>query len=200
VELGGRPPTFTHNAAVSTAWGHLLCERFGLATREQLRDQGLTDRTLQRRCRSGQRVFHGVYATTSGPLIRPALLTAALLYGGPYAMLSHRTAGEEWRMLAPETSMPVHITLPYGMSAVSQPAVPGQYGVLHPAFVVHRSRAYRNIVVSTEPPRISCADTVLDMAVAEPTAQQAGDPGRPSTGSAGSYARTAAATARACPW
>jgi hypothetical protein len=54
-------------------------------------------------------------------------------------MLSHRTAGEEWRMLAPDTSMPVHITLPYGMSAVSQRA-----------------------------------DTVLDMAVAEPTAQQVG--------------------------
>ncbi len=90
MELGGRPPTFTHNAAVSTAWGHLLCERFGLATREQLRDQGLTDRTLRRRCRSGQRVFHGVYATTSAPLIRPALLTAALLYGGPYATLSQR--------------------------------------------------------------------------------------------------------------
>jgi len=93
----------------------------------------VTDRTLQRRCRSGvwQRVFHGVDATTFGPLIRPALLTAALLYGGPNAMLSHRTAGEEWRMLAPDTSMPVHITLPYGMSAVSQLAVPGQCGVLH---------------------------------------------------------------------
>jgi len=136
----------------------------------------VTDRTLQRRCRSGvwQRVFHGVYATTSGPLIRPALLTAALLYGGPYAMLSHRTAGEEWRMLAPDTSMPVHITLPYGMSAVSQSALPRQYGVLHPGVVVHRSRAYRHIVVSTEPPRTSRADTVLDMAVAEPTAQQVG--------------------------
>ena len=103
----------------------------------------------------------------------PALLTAALLYGGPYAMLSHRTAGEEWRMLAPDTSMPVHITLPYGMSAVRQPAVPGQYGVLHLGVVVHRSRAYRHIAVSTEPPRTSRADTVLDMAVAEPIAQQA---------------------------
>jgi len=103
----------------------------------------VTDRTRQRRCRSRvwQRILHGVYATTSGPLIRPALLTAAL---------------------------------PYGMSAVSQPAVPGQYGVLHPGVVVHRSRAYRHIVVSTEPPRTSRADTVLDMAVAEPTAQQVG--------------------------
>jgi len=130
----------------------------------------VTDRTLQRRCRSGvwQRVFHGVDATTFGPLIRPALLTAALLYGGPNAMLSHRTAGEEWRMLAPDTSMPVHITLPYGMSAVSQLAVPGQCGVLH------HTRAYKHIAVSTEPPPTSRANTVLDMAVAEPTAQHAG--------------------------
>ena len=89
-------------------------------------------------------------------------------------MLSHRTAGEEWRMLAPDTSMPVHITLPYRMSAASQPALPGQYGVLHPGVVVHRCRAHRHIVVSTEPPRTSRADTVLDMAVAEPTAQQVG--------------------------
>jgi len=52
----------------------------------------VTDRTLQRRCRSRawQRRFHGDYATTSKPLIRPALLTAALLYGGPYATLSQR--------------------------------------------------------------------------------------------------------------
>ncbi len=159
-----------------TPWEQLLRAQSCVATRKQLREQGFTDRTVQRRLRSGawQRICHGVYATTSGPLVREALLSAALLYGGPYAVLSHRSAGEEWRMLPPDTSMPVHITLPYSMSAVTQPAMPGRYGVVHPGVVVHRSRAYRHIVVATEPPRTSRADTVLDLAVAEPTAREAG--------------------------
>ena len=56
-------------------------------------------------------------------------------------MLSHRTAAEEWG-LVPAAEGPVHITLPYGSSAISQP----------PFVIVHRSRAYAHIVVERRPP------------------------------------------------
>jgi hypothetical protein len=85
----------------------------------------------------------------------------ALLYGGPRAVLSHTTAAEEWRMLALDPLAPVHITVPYGCSAMSQP----------PLVVVHRSRTFPYLVVATDPPRTSRADTVLDLATSEPDAR-----------------------------
>ena len=48
-------------------------------------------------------------------------------------------------------------------SAISQP----------PVVVVHRSRAFRHIALDLDPPVTSRADTVLDMAVAEPDARTA---------------------------
>jgi hypothetical protein len=87
---------------------------------------------------------------------------AALLYAGPSAILSHRTAAEEWGMLSIGDG-PVHVTVPYGCSAVSQP----------PEVVVHRSRAFAYISVASVPPRTSRADTALDLAVAEPSAREA---------------------------
>ena len=53
---------------------------------------------------------------------------------------------------------PVHITVPYACSAVSQP----------PHVTVHRSRAFPHLVAGTDPPRTSKADTVLDLATSEP--------------------------------
>jgi len=58
---------------------------------------------------------------------------------------------------------PIHVTVPYGCSAVSQP----------PRLVVHRSRAFDHIKVHTEPARVGRADTAVDLAVAEPTARLA---------------------------
>lgn len=80
---------------------------------------------------------------------------------------------------------PVHITVPYGRSAVSQPATTRATGplyrqpivdpgsVVHPGVVVHPSRAHAHIMVATEPPRTSRPDTALDLAIAEPTARDA---------------------------
>lgn len=100
--------------------------------------------------------MHGVYATFTGPLGYDAQIAAALLYGGAAAVLSHRTAAEAWGLVPAEPG-PVHITVPYGSSAISQPDL----------VVVHRSRAYRHIVVAADPPRTSRADTVIDVAVEE---------------------------------
>lgn len=87
---------------------------------------------------------------------------AALRYARPAALVSHRTAAEEWGMVRREDG-PVHVTVPYGSSAVSQ----------LPHVVVHRSRAFAHLVAATVPPRTARPDTVIDMAVAEPTARGA---------------------------
>ncbi len=65
--------------------------------------------------------------------------------------------------MLPAEEGPVHVTVPYGCSAVSQPL----------EVVVHRSRAFAYIAVASIPPRTSRADTALDLAVAEPSARAA---------------------------
>ncbi|MHA6784873.1 hypothetical protein ACVGOW_28345 [Pseudonocardia saturnea] len=139
-------------------WEALLVAQAGVVHVRQLRGFGVTKamRDAQVEAERWRWIVHGVYATFTGPLDRAAHLAAALLYGGPSAVLSHRTAAEAWGMVPVEPG-PVHITVPYGSSAISQPDL----------VVVHRSRAYRHIVVAADPPRTSRADTVIDVAVEE---------------------------------
>lgn len=161
--------------------------QFGLITHTQLRALGFPHSRVRHRVESGlwQAVLHGVYAVSSGPISREMALEAALLFGGGAAVLSHHTAAEEWGMIRAEPARPVHITVPYGRSAVTQPPTVVGVGlastslchregtVLHPGVVVHRSRAHEYIAVDTDQPRTSRADTALDVAIAEPTARDA---------------------------
>lgn len=130
----------------------------------QLRAFGVTEAMLVAQVEADrwQWIVHGVYATFTGPLPPASRVSAALLYGGAAAVLSHGTAAAAWGLASADPG-PVHITVPYGASAVSQ-------GDL---VVVHRSRAYRHIVVASDPPRTSTADTVIDVAVEEDDARAA---------------------------
>jgi hypothetical protein len=162
----------------------VLDYQHGLVTARQLRGLGISTRQIQHMVESGQwsAVLHGVYAVTNGPLDRPMRLWAALLFGGPRAILSHRTAAEEWGLMPVDPDGPIHVTVPYGLSAEPQGPtyrkvgrrsdrpVPREGDLLHPGVVVHRSRAHAHILVPTLPPRTSRADTVVDLAVAEPSA------------------------------
>lgn len=156
------------DAIVSTgqpdAWHALLAAQGGVVHLEQLTALGVTWSSVVAQVVGARwkRVVHGVYATFTGPLPRASRIAAALLYGGAAAVLSHRTAAEEWHLVRC-TDGPVHITVPYGTSAISQPDL----------VVVHRSRAYRHIVVATDPPRTSRADTAIDLAVEEADARSA---------------------------
>ncbi|WP_037042283.1 hypothetical protein [Pseudonocardia halophobica] len=146
-------------------WEAVLAAQHGLVTAGQLlRDFGLTQKHLLNQLDAGrwQRVLPRVYATFTGPLPEEARLRAALLYGGASAVLSHRTAAERWGLMPPQPG-PVHITVRYGCSAVSQ----------RPHVVVHRSRAHAHIVVGTDPPVTGRADAAIDVAVEEPTARAA---------------------------
>ncbi|WP_211177975.1 hypothetical protein [Pseudonocardia acidicola] len=145
-------------------WLALLAAQHGIVDLAQLRHFGITWSTVvaQVGARRWQRVVQRVYATFTGPLPRTSRLAAALRYGGPAALLSHRTAAEQWH-LVPIQDGPIHITVPYGTSAISQPGL----------VVVHRSRAHRHIMVPADPPLTSPADTAIDLAVEEPDAVRA---------------------------
>jgi hypothetical protein len=141
-----------------------LSEQHGVIDTSQLYGFGLTWAAVRAQILAGrwQPVVPRVYATFTGPLPRESRISAALLYAGPVAVLSHRTAAELWRM-RPESAGPVHVTVPYQCSAISQPRL----------VVVHRSRAFRNIAVDGRPPLTSRADTAVDLAVAEPSPREA---------------------------
>ncbi len=79
-------------------------------------------------------------------------------------MLSHTTAAEEWGMIESRPRGPVEVTVPYGRNAVSHP----------PGVILHRSRAFGHIATIDAPlPRTSRADTIIDLATSEPTAEDA---------------------------
>ncbi|KAA0021858.1 hypothetical protein [Antrihabitans cavernicola] len=168
------------NATLQT----LLNTHSGLVTYPHLRRLGYTRDRIEHEVTAGrwQRVLYGVYAVTTGPLNRQMVLDSALLYGGGGAVLSHGTAATLWGIQRIDETDPVHITLRYGRSAVSQapsrisrtdqPA-PFIGELRHPGVVVHRSRALTHIAVEREFPCTSRADTVLDMAVLEPTPKAA---------------------------
>ncbi|MFN2478173.1 MAG: hypothetical protein ABR615_03240 [Pseudonocardiaceae bacterium] len=147
----------------AAVWRQLIRDQRGLLDTDQLRSLGIGPGVVAANLEAERwrRVLPRVYATFTGPLSRAARITGALLYGGPQALLSHATAAEEWRMLTLDPLAPVHITVPYSCSAVSQP--------LH--VVVHRSRAFPHLMVATDPARTSRADTVLDLATSEPDAR-----------------------------
>lgn len=65
--------------------------------------------------------------------------------------------------MVPVADRPVEITVPYTSSAVSQ----------LPLVRVHRSRALRFSTLPTTPPRTRLTDTIVDLAVAQRTAQDA---------------------------
>ncbi|MBY6410825.1 type IV toxin-antitoxin system AbiEi family antitoxin domain-containing protein [Rhodococcus sp. BP-252] len=167
----------------SGRWQELLDAQNGILTTTQLYEQGVNRESIRHAVESGQwlRVFRGVISTTNGPLTRSMMCSAALLYAGPRALLSHDTAAEEWGMLRPRYG-PVHVTVPFGTSATSQGAVlrhaklrftAQSNNEIHPGVVIHRSRAWSHIGVETDPWRTSKPDTVLDLAVDSASARDA---------------------------
>jgi hypothetical protein len=139
-------------------WARLIRAQAGVVSYRQLRRLGADWNAVlaQVDAERWQHPVRGVYVTFTGPLPRETRIAVALAYGDGRAILSHRTAAEEWGMV-PKAAGPVHITVPYGSSAMSQGGL----------IVVHRSRAFHHIAVEADPPRTSRADTAIDLAVEE---------------------------------
>jgi hypothetical protein len=123
-------------------------------TSTQATNSGLSRNTVHAWVLAGrwQRIHRGVYATFSGELSRRAELWAAVLYSGPGAILSHRTAAE----LAELTDTPsesIHVTVP-----VDRRVTPAA------GTVVHRSaRASEMRHPARLPPQTRIEETVLDL-------------------------------------
>ncbi len=168
----------------SQDWQRLLDEQLGIVRADQLRRYGYTRRITHHRIASGQwlPVLYGVVSVTNGPLTVPMMHSAALVYGGGSAILSHETAAVHWNIKpAPAEPRPVHITVPFGRSAVDQAptrrinsprATASAHTIIHPGVIVHRSRAIRHIRVDAGFPLTSRADTAIDLATAADTARE----------------------------
>jgi very-short-patch-repair endonuclease len=102
----------------------LAVVQHGLVTRRQLRDLGLTPRTIERLAARGRlrRVHRGVYQV--GPLAGPwAAEMAAVLAIGRGARTSHESAARLWRVVpGHEASSPVDLVV-VGGGATARPGI-----------------------------------------------------------------------------
>jgi hypothetical protein len=148
-------------------WMMLLSAQCRVADREQALAVGFSDRQIEHRINTGkwQRVYPGVYATFSGPLPREARLWAALRWAGEGALLSHETAAEV-QELADKPSRIIHVTV----SSNRNPARHRQ----RRGIVFHRSSLSKpEFPGAAKLPRTRIQDTVLDLAAASTTFDQA---------------------------
>ncbi len=137
----------------------LATDQNGVVSRRQLSEigvgRGAIDRWLDRR--RLHPIHAGVYAVGHGALTPEGRWTAAVLAGGPGAVLSHRSAAALWRVL-PDPGALIEITAP------SQRRTPG--------LCVHRRRlpldeiTSRGGIATTSVPR-----TLFDLAAVVPRAR-----------------------------
>lgn len=87
-------------------------EQHGVVARRQLLDLGLSAQAIQHRVSKGRlhRIHSGVYAVGRPDLTRHGRWMAAVLAGGPHAVLSHGSAGTLWGISAPLRS-PIEISV-----------------------------------------------------------------------------------------
>jgi len=142
----------------------VLDRQEGVLTREQALRAGLSRGLIEGRLGSGrwQRLHKGVFATFSGPVPRAARLWGAVLRAGDDAVLSHHTAAEAWN-LTDQSSPSIHVSVPRQAGSLIIPGLILHYssrlpGARHPARL---------------PPQTTLEETVLDLADASPTAEDA---------------------------
>jgi hypothetical protein len=141
----------------SMRWRSQLKAQSKVVSRQQARDAGWPEGTIDERLRSGiwQRLNRRAYATFTGELSREARLWAAVLWAGPGAALSHETAAEIHGLIDKPCSQ-IHVSVP-------AERYPGRRRKIR-GVVVHRSR---RLVPEWQPPwqlpRTTVDDTVLDL-------------------------------------
>jgi len=131
----------------------------GVISRRQLLEAGLNPQLIIRRIERGrwQQLYRGVYATFSGSPPRETWLWAAVLRAAEGAVLSHQTAAE-LHGLIDSPAEAIHIT------------VPSTRRITTTGLVIHMSgRLEQARQPNREPPRTSVEETVLDLAEAAKT-------------------------------
>jgi hypothetical protein len=135
----------------------LLSRQCGVIANWQAQVAGISCRQMRDLVRSGrwQRLQFGVYASFTGEPSHEAILWAAVLRAGPWALLSHETAAELDGLLDKRTKL-IHVTVP---EPRHRPPVAG--------IMIHRSsRAIGFRQQGRLPPRTMTEETVLDLAQA----------------------------------
>jgi hypothetical protein len=141
----------------SLQWRSQLQGQSGVVSRQQARDAGWPEGTVDTRLRSGiwRRLHRGAYATFTGDPSREAKLWAAVLWAGPGAALSHETAAEIHGLIDRPIG-PIHVSVPAERDPGRRRKIRG--------VVIHRSR---RLVPEWQPPwrlpRTTVDDTVLDL-------------------------------------
>jgi very-short-patch-repair endonuclease len=134
-----------------------LAERqHGVVSREQLRRLGLGEHGIARRVRSGRlhRLYRGVYSVGHPVLGREGRWMAAVLAGGPGAVLSHASAGSLWDIRASGATR-IDVTIPQRGGRRERPGLR-----------VHRSRRLgrHEVTLRRRIPVTTLARTLLDLA------------------------------------
>ena len=144
-------------------WLSRLQAQFGVVSRDQARDAGFTERSIESRLHSGswRRLHRGVYATLTGLPSREGRLWAAVLAAGSGAALSHQSAAELHGLVDTPARL-IHLSVPAGRQPGRNQKIQG--------VIIHRSRC---LVPEWQPPwqlpRTSVEDTVLDLVAAART-------------------------------
>jgi hypothetical protein len=144
---------------IDGAVARLAARQHGLVTTGQVRERGGTSSLVTRRCRAGhwQRIAPGVYRIGGAPATFSQRVMAAVLWAGPGAVASHRTAARLWGLI-PGLAVPVEVTVPLGRSLRRR------------GLVVHRSRDLALAAPRTLDgvPVTGLARTLLDLGAVAP--------------------------------
>jgi putative AbiEi antitoxin of type IV toxin-antitoxin system/transcriptional regulator with AbiEi antitoxin domain of type IV toxin-antitoxin system len=136
----------------------------GAFTRDQAVRAGFSPSQVQRRLDAGAwvRIYPRVYRHGGSPPSRALVLTAAIIWAGPDAVLSHTTAAAMWRVTA-ETPDRVELLVPRTRS----PRAPGT--------LIHRAARLDRIDVTTRGglPVTTPVRTLIDLAAVIPGAELA---------------------------
>jgi len=141
----------------SLNWRSQLQSQFGVVSRQQASEAGLSEKAIDWRLRSQawRRLHRGTYAAFTGILPREGRLWAAVLRAGPGAVLSHETAAEV-HGLTDKPSARIHVSVPAERRPGQRRKIPG--------VVIHRSRCLRpQWQPPWQLPRTTVEDTVLDL-------------------------------------
>jgi hypothetical protein len=88
--------------------GELADRQYGIVGRQQLLSAGVNARAIEERLRLGRLhlIHHGVYSVGYPSVGREGRWFAAVLASGSGAVLSHRSAGQLWRILSRSGALP----------------------------------------------------------------------------------------------
>lgn len=138
----------------------LAASQFGVISRAQALDCGLTDRALHYRIQPGgtwRRILPGIYVTSTGPPGRDQRLMAALLYAGEGSIVTGQAALRHYKISVPDERQ-VDVLIP-----ASRRRSGGQFVVVRRT--TRMPRRYAAIgPIQFVPPERAVADAALSLA------------------------------------